>query len=183
MTADNDFWAIRLTSDKIIPLLGRAWDKYPSNILSYKSYYTVIHLLQNLPKDGKEAIERHLQSAILSGSVFSHYCLGLFYEMFNQQERAFGCFHRAAELGEELLQKLVIAALYYGKFGQDERPGEERYQELVSLVERGWKSAQNNVSSALYYGKLGWNKRPEEERYQELLSLTEKGWESAQNIG
>lgn len=31
----NEVWIIHLTRNKLIPLLGRAWDIYPSHILSY----------------------------------------------------------------------------------------------------------------------------------------------------
>lgn len=173
----NEIWISHLTKNKLTPLLGRAWNTYPPHISSCKSYYAALHLLQNLPKNGEESIERHLYSAILPDSILSHQCLGLLYQMFDKKDKAFEQLYRAGELGDEWSQKQIVEYLYKNCDGVEE----EHYQELLSLSVKGWGNVQDKVVEALYEGKFGQGNRTKEERYQTLLSLAEKGWKTAQS--
>ena len=182
IASDNETWTILLTRNKIVPLLGKRWNSYPPYILSYKSYYAALHLLQNLPKGGMERVKGHLHSAILPTSEFSHICLYFFYKIFDQHERAFECLYNVVELGNELILEHIVDDLYEGKFEASKLSLGERFQKLSSLAEKVWKRAQKILTKALHKGELDQEKRPKEERYKELLSLAEKGWKPARSV-
>ena len=110
-TGANPVWIFHLMRDKIIPLLGKSWDNYPTYIVSYKSYYAVLHLLQSMSKNSDELINKHLKLAFSLDFVLSQYCFGLFFNMLGEKEKANKSFQKAGELGDSLSQKIIVDAI------------------------------------------------------------------------
>lgn len=65
----------------------------------------------------------------------------------------------------------VVQAIYEGKFGQNKRPEQERYQDLKARAQAGDLSAQSYILAALTQGTLGQSARSEQERFEELCTL------------
>ena len=133
-------WFDRLNAEKIISLNGKTWEKRHAEIISYRSLYEAIYLLQEQPEDFQGALEISLNEAFLPDFAGKYYALGLFYQMINRNIEGFRAFHRAAELEDELSQKLIVDALCKGELSQDGKPVEGLYRELFSLAESGWGS-------------------------------------------